>query len=99
MEAASLKSFSKSCLAIDGQFYGEDKVGFYCLTKNVEQFEYMYSMCVPSRSLREETRVATDLVVGSICATASPTMSALSSATRSASQMCPPFLKAEANAA
>jgi hypothetical protein len=40
----SSKSFSESCLAVDGQFYGEDKVGFYCLTKKVEQFEYMYSL-------------------------------------------------------
>ncbi|KAK0392309.1 hypothetical protein NLU13_1805 [Sarocladium strictum] len=44
MQGAGFKSFSKSCMAIDGQFYSEDKVGFYCFTKNVAQFEYMYSL-------------------------------------------------------
>jgi hypothetical protein len=44
VQASSTSSFSKSCLAADGQFYGVDKVGFYCLTKNVEQFEYKYSL-------------------------------------------------------
>ncbi|KAL2212109.1 hypothetical protein CC79DRAFT_1364392 [Sarocladium strictum] len=44
VQASSTSSFSKSCLAADGQFYGVDKVGFYCLTKNVDQFEYKYSL-------------------------------------------------------
>lgn len=44
VHAASIESFSNSCLAIDGQFFGEDKVGFYCLTTNIDQFEYKFSL-------------------------------------------------------
>ncbi|KAH8174045.1 CVNH domain-containing protein [Sarocladium implicatum] len=42
--AASTTSFSKSCQAVDGQFFGQDKVGFYCFTKNVEQYDYKFSL-------------------------------------------------------
>lgn len=36
--------FSEGCLVMDGQFYGQDKVGFYCLTQNEHLFyDYMYS--------------------------------------------------------
>lgn len=44
VEAASTTSFTKSCQALDGQLFGPDKVGFYCFTKNVEQYDYKFSL-------------------------------------------------------
>lgn len=36
-------SFSDTCQPMDGQFYGEDNVGFYCMTES-RAFDYSYSM-------------------------------------------------------
>lgn len=44
--ASDVKPFTGTCLASDGWFYGVDKVGFYCFTNNVDEYEYMYSMYV-----------------------------------------------------
>lgn len=36
-------SFAKGCRPMDGQFYGKDKVGFFCFTDNVDYYDYKYS--------------------------------------------------------
>ncbi|CAM1507151.1 Fc.00g067920.m01.CDS01 [Cosmosporella sp. VM-42] len=42
--ALAIRSFSKGCQAMDGQFYGQDKVGFYCFTEDEElKYDYKYS--------------------------------------------------------
>ena len=39
------RSFSKGCQPMDGQFYGKDKVGFYCFTEDERfKYDYKYSM-------------------------------------------------------
>lgn len=37
-------SFVEGCEPMDGQFYGTDKVGFYCMVADGTWFDYKYSM-------------------------------------------------------
>lgn len=39
----AFKSFSEGCMPIDGQFFGEDRVGFYCMVEDSDLFDYKYS--------------------------------------------------------
>lgn len=40
----AIESFSMGCEPMDGQFYGVDKVGFYCMVADRTHFNYKYSL-------------------------------------------------------